>query len=80
MAENGGIKNQQKVVGKEHNVLPSSHTGLIPSCIFRGCFQTSTGAGKNPQILVFQMKTKNYSSIFTGYFMNERAEQIAHEF
>lgn len=67
-------------MGGEHNVLPNSHSGLISSGIFRGCFQTSTGAGKNPQILLFQVKVKNYCSIFTGYLMNERVEQIAHEF
>lgn len=67
-------------MGGDHNVLPNSNTVLIPSCIFRGHFQTTTGAGKNPQILVFQIKIKNDCSIFTGYLMNERAEQIVHEF
>lgn len=43
-------------------------------------FQTSTGVGKNPQILFSQIKIKNSCSIFAGYLMNERAEQIVHEF
>lgn len=43
-------------------------------------FQTSTGVGKNPQILFSQIKIKNSCFIFAGYLMNERAEQIVHEF
>lgn len=62
-------------MGEDPNVLLNSITVLISSCIFKGHFQISTGAGKNPQI-----KIKNYCSIFTGYLMNERAEQIVHEF
>lgn len=76
----GITKRQQEAVGRDRNILPNSNTGLISSFIFRGHFQTSTGAGKNPRILLFLIKVKNSCCIFTGYLMNERAEQLVHEF
>lgn len=53
---------------------------LVVFSELRGYLQTTTVAVKNPQIPFIHVKIKNYCPIFTGYLMNERAEQIAPEF